>query len=66
MTNSSKRLRFSTLIKVAQSILFVAVVMALAVVVAGMIQQRRGEGASKPETERTAPSESYYQFDAFA
>lgn len=54
-------LRFSTLRRVAQPILFVATVLALALVVADMYQQRTRERAPySPGTERTEPSYYYY------
>ena len=58
----SNALRFSTLRRVAQSILFVATVIALALVVADMYQQRaRDRAPSTPGTENTEP---YYYIDA--
>jgi hypothetical protein len=58
-----KRLQFSTLAGISRSILFVAVVLALAVVVADVIRERARDGAPRPGTERTQPS-SYYFIDA--
>jgi hypothetical protein len=53
---SSERLHSWSVVRFVQSILFVAVVLALAVVVSEMYQQRRGERApAAPGTERTAP-----------
>ena len=49
MTDSSKRLQFSALIRVGQSILLVAVLLTLVLVVAGLNRQ------SNSRSERVAP-----------
>lgn len=60
----SERLQFSTLVRIGQSILCIAAVLALALVVLDMYQERSRDGnALTPGTENKEPS-SYYFIDA--